>query len=98
MGLSPRHNDLVPSFRAIFLRPSIVDVNLVFCVSSAAHAAIDLFGSLSVIDMAGVATQYAVLLDTQNTSRQHEVMPRLGGRFVKEYECGRIDVGGGGGA
>jgi hypothetical protein len=85
VGLSPRHNVLGPSFRAIFRNPSKVDVNVFCCASSAAHAATDLFVAPWVNDTAGDATQYGVLFDTQKTSRQHDDIPRLGGKLVNEY-------------
>jgi hypothetical protein len=55
------------------------------CASSAAHAATDLFVAPFVIEIAGDATQWGVLFDTQNTSRQHDDIPRLGGKLAKEY-------------
>jgi hypothetical protein len=84
VGLSPRHRVRGPSFRAIFRSPSNVEVKVFRCVSSAAHAATDLFVVVSVIEMLGAATQKLALLEIQKTSLQQADMPRFGGALVKE--------------
>jgi hypothetical protein len=76
VGERPRHSVLGPSFRAIFRRPSKVLLIVVRSVSCTAHATLAGFTGATV----GPATQYGVLLLIQKTSRQHAVMPRLGGR------------------
>lgn len=92
VGLRPRHNDLGPSLRAIFRRPSSVEVNVLRLVSSTAHSVADdaaLLGAAAPMALRlGPAMQKRALLFTQNTSRQQAVTPRFGGRLLNEVGRG----------
>src|SRR3954453_16003671 len=72
VGESPRHNVVIPSFRAIFLSPSNVELNARFCVSSTAHSV------PANSPILGPARQYSPLFVAKKTSRQHAVTPRFG--------------------
>jgi hypothetical protein len=92
VGLRPLHSVLGPSFLAIFRIPSNVLVKVLLCASSAAHAEAEVIPVLDMTVMLGVpATQYGALLLTQKTSRQQEDMPRLGGKFVKDWGFSSVE-------
>lgn len=95
VGESPRHNDVAPSFLAIFCSPSSVDVNVFWrdasTAQSAAASMLDddgraRFNAVNVeLDeeaALGAAIQNCELLFTQKTSRQHAVTPRFCGRLA----------------
>src|SRR5580692_7848426 len=87
VGDNPRHKVVIPSLRAIFRSPSKVEVNARLCVSSTAHSAplttaVPFPNPLYLVP----ATQYSAWLFMKNTSRQHAVTPRFGGRVVNA--CG----------
>lgn len=88
VGDSPRHRDQSPSWRAIFRRPSKVEVNVFRRVSSTAQstAGVEVDEDDDVSELiadveASVTMQTEVVLLTQNTSRQHADTPRFGGRL-----------------
>lgn len=93
VGDKPRQRDGKPSFRAILRRPSSVEVNVLRRVSSTAQSAAEVPGAF--VREGEVAMQYGEALFTQKTSRQHEVTPMFGGRFVNEG--GRVEGRGMGG-
>lgn len=107
VGERPRQRVVGPSVRAIFLRPSSVEVKVLRRVSSTAQSAAwedseasEGFRVATVAEderfSALVAIQKGEVLFTQKTSRQQEVTPRLGGRFLKEdngFGAGLADVG-----
>jgi len=86
VGDKPRHNVLIPSFRAIFLNPSNVELKVLLWVSSTAHSAPATLTSPNF----GAAKQYSALLVAKNTSRQQAVTPRLGGGVLKV--CGEVEA------
>lgn len=99
VGESPRQRVVGPSLRAIFLRPSSVEVKVFRRVSSTAQSAAwvdseerDGFRVATVAEderFSGLAAiQKGEVLFTQKTSRQQVVTPRFGGRFVKEEGFG----------
>lgn len=77
VGERPLHNVVIPSFRAIFRKPSKVELIVLLSVSSTAHAAVERL----ISPILGAAKQYSPLL--KKTSRQHAVTPRFGGRELK---------------
>jgi len=81
VGDNPRHNVVIPSFRAIFLRPSNVELNDLLCVSSTAHSA----PPKVISPTFGPAMQYSALLFAKKTSRQQAVTPRFGGRELNGF-------------
>src|SRR5271156_3654273 len=83
VGLKPRHSVKKPSFRAIFLSPSKVELNVLRCVSSTAQSAMAVAAGTAPFPL---AKQNCALSPTQNTSRQHAVIPRSGGSFLNELE------------
>lgn len=97
VGLRPRHRDLGPSLRAIFRRPSRVEVKVLRLVSSTAHSVADeaaLLGAAAPMALRlGPAMQKRALLLIQNTSRQQAVTPRFGGRLLNVLGRGEgVDV------
>jgi hypothetical protein len=80
VGDNPRHNVVIPSFRAIFRSPSNVELKVRFCVSSTAHPTPVAFNSPNL----GPAMQNSALLFAKKTSRQQAVTPRFGGRLLKD--------------
>jgi hypothetical protein len=86
VGDSPRHNVVMPSFRAIFLNPSNVELNVFLCVSSTAHSA----PTRLISPTFGPAMQYSALLFAKKTSRQQAVTPRFGGRVLNG--CGEVEA------
>lgn len=78
VGVSPRHNVVGPSFRAIFLIPSNVELNVLRCVSSTAHPV-----AASVLAIPLPARQKSPLFPTKKTSLQHAEMPKFGGSSLK---------------
>ena len=91
VGLSPRHNVVIPSFLAIFRSPSKVEFIFLFCASSAAHSAAREDAGFCDKATEGPATQNGALLLTQKTSRQQAVTPRFGGKLEKVRD---VDTGG----
>ena len=94
VGDSPRHKELNPSLRAIFRRPSTVDVYVLWRVSSTAQfaatseeAEIAGLRAVYVEDGVPLARQKDDVLLTQKTSRQHAVTPMLGGRLENADRC-----------
>lgn len=84
VGLNPLQSVGNPSFRAIFFRPSMVELNVRRRVSSAAQSEM-IASSMTAAEFGeGVATQNWLWFCTQKTSRQHAVTPRSGGRWRKE--------------
>ena len=96
VGDKPRQRDVGPSLRAIFRKPSRVEVNVFRRVSSTAKSAP---GAVDVEVRAGfrvamvaeedvgltlAAMQKGEVLFTQKTSRQQAVTPRFLGRLLNE--------------
>jgi hypothetical protein len=75
--------------------PSKVEVNVLLCASSATHSALASAAPAALLmsEMFGPATQYAVLLLIQKTSRQQADIPRFGGRFENEVLVGSVGIG-----
>lgn len=100
VGDKPRHSDRVPSFLAIFRKPSNVELKDFCREASAAQLAADVsaaveedvaiegFNAVNVVgkEFEELATQNGDVLVTQKTSRQQAVTPRLEGRFLKAGE------------
>ena len=92
VGVRPRQREVSPSLRAIFRRPSSVDVIVLRRVSSTAQSVVERGERCEMLEVAGDAMQNWALLFTQNTSLQHAVTPRFGGRFEKEAGEGDADL------
>ena len=99
VGDRPRQRDVGPSFRAIFRKPSSVEVKVFRLVSSTAQSVagvtdVEVREGLRVARVAeedslgAAAMQKGEVLFTQKTSRQQAVTPRFFGRLVKD-EGGR---------
>ena len=90
MGERPRQREPSPSFRAIFRKPSKVELNVLWRVSSTAQSTrgrdAEEDGCEKAV-MVGTAFSAAMQKDevllTQKTSRQQAVTPRFGGKFAK---------------
>jgi hypothetical protein len=81
VGVNPRHNVVGPSFRAIFLMPSNVELNVLRCVSSTAQSA-----AIPSLAVPLPAKQKSPLFPTKKTSLQHAVTPRFGGSSLKSFK------------
>ena len=86
VGDRPRQRDVGPSLRAIFRRPSKVEVNVFLRDSSMAQSeAMAGLRVAMVADEEGLAAmQKGEVLFTQKTSRQQAVTPIFLGRLLKE--------------
>ena len=85
VGERPRHSVVKPSCRAIFLKPSSVELKVLRCTCSTAQSAET---AAPVAEGPTGATQPSTLLFMKNTSLQHAVTPRLEGRKAFGLEIG----------
>src|SRR6478735_8415640 len=73
VGDSPRQRVVTPSLRAIFRRPSKVELKVRRCTSSTAHSAGA--GGATIPSILGAARQNSALPPEKKTSRQQDVIP-----------------------